>query len=491
VDAASRAIGCDASYVALPLLTALAAAIGNSRSIRLKRGWTEPAVIWSAIVGESGTLKSPALDAPLQPIRRRQAEALQRYRVSLEAYETERRAYQAAQRRRGRKNSDEPESAEPSPPVCERYWVSDVTVEALAVRLADAPRGLLLVRDELAGWIGSFGQYKGGKGADSAHWLTMHGARDLLVDRKVPDHAGRTTIYVPRAALSITGGIQPGILRTALAREHYEDGLAARLLLAMSPRRPKRWSEVEVHPDTESALADIYDRLYALELPVDPVTDEPRPIALPLSRDGKDAWVSYYDEHAREQAELTGDLAAAWSKLEGYSARLALVVHLVRVAAGDATADPSAVDAASIMAGVTLSRWHGQEAQRVYAALCESDEERERRELVELIERRGGSITVRELMWSSRRYRDSADEAEQVLEALRKAGVAVREMVAPDSGRGWMTATYRLVTDGDGDTHAPITGIHGGVSPSPLSPAGTDSADEPDEPGEEVGEWTA
>src|SRR5262249_28241618 len=48
VDAASRAIGCDASYIALPLVTALAAAIGNSRVIRLKRGWTEPAVLWAA-----------------------------------------------------------------------------------------------------------------------------------------------------------------------------------------------------------------------------------------------------------------------------------------------------------------------------------------------------------------------------------------------------------------------------------------------------------
>src|SRR5262249_51490451 len=78
VDAASRAIGCDSSYVALPLLAALATAIGNSRTIRLKRGWTEPCVLWTVIVGESGTLKSPALDAPLRPIRTRQEEAMRR-----------------------------------------------------------------------------------------------------------------------------------------------------------------------------------------------------------------------------------------------------------------------------------------------------------------------------------------------------------------------------------------------------------------------------
>ena len=32
---------------------------------------------------------------------------------------------------------------------------------------------------------------------------------------------------------------------------------------------------------------------------------------------------------------MAGDLAAAWSKLEGYAARFALLVHLVRAESGD------------------------------------------------------------------------------------------------------------------------------------------------------------
>ncbi len=60
VDACSSAIDCDPAYIGLPLLAAKAAAIGNTRRIRLKRSWTEPAILWGAIVGESGTAKSPA-----------------------------------------------------------------------------------------------------------------------------------------------------------------------------------------------------------------------------------------------------------------------------------------------------------------------------------------------------------------------------------------------------------------------------------------------
>ena len=39
-DAASKAMGCDTAYVALPLLATLASAVGNSRAVMLKRGWT-------------------------------------------------------------------------------------------------------------------------------------------------------------------------------------------------------------------------------------------------------------------------------------------------------------------------------------------------------------------------------------------------------------------------------------------------------------------
>ena len=65
----------------------------------------------------------------------------------------------------------------PPKPVCRRLVVSDSTIEAIADRLQESPRGLLLARDELSGWINGFGQYKGGKGGDASHWLTMHGAR--------------------------------------------------------------------------------------------------------------------------------------------------------------------------------------------------------------------------------------------------------------------------------------------------------------------------
>jgi hypothetical protein len=75
VREAAEALGVDASYVALPVLAGLASAIGNTRRIALSRTWTTPAVVWAGIVGESGTLKSPAIKVALGPIHKRLADA--------------------------------------------------------------------------------------------------------------------------------------------------------------------------------------------------------------------------------------------------------------------------------------------------------------------------------------------------------------------------------------------------------------------------------
>ena len=170
-------------------------------------------------------------------------------------------------------------------------------------------------------------------------------------------------------------------------REHFDNGLAARLLFAMPPEQPKQWTEADLPRETEAAMEVIFDRLLELDFQRDE-EGELQPIDVDLSADGKAAWVRFYNDHAQEEAGLTGDFAAAWSKLEGYTARFALLVHLIRAASADPTlADPNAVDAESIAAGVLLLRWFGDETARVYAIIggdAESPEAWERRELLRL-----------------------------------------------------------------------------------------------------------
>lgn len=443
VNVGAATIGCDAAFVALPLLSACAAAIGNSRGIKLKGGWTEPPILWTVLVGESGCLKTPAFKLAMRAPRARQAQALRRHAQDIIEYEADIARHDKAFTTWKRESiTAEAPPTKPERPEAERCLVSDATVEAMATILMANPRGVLLARDELAGWIGSFDRYAGGKGGgDSAHWLSMHNGESMIVDRKTGQ---RRTLYVPAASVSITGGVQPGILRRVLGAEHRESGLLARLLLCMPPRKTKRWTEAEILPQDEATIALLFERLFSLE-PDQDGDGEPRPRIVGLTPGAKRAWVRFFNEHAKEHAELSGDLSAAWSKLEGYAARLALVLHCVRWAAGDQNLQrEDQVDEAGIAAGVTLSRWFCNEVRRVYAVLGESEEVRERRQLIELVERKGGVITVRELMRSSRMFAGSSD-AEAAFQSLVESGDGIWVNQRPGPQGGQPSRCFKLV----------------------------------------------
>ena len=453
IASAAHAIGCDASYIALPMLSALASAVGNTHRIELKQGWSEPAILWTAIIGESGSSKSPALELALRFVKARQSEAMKLHKAVEQQFEIDIAHHERELANWKKSKSNDAPPAKPDAPIAERFWIDDATTEGIAVLLSQHPRGLLLAKDELSGWF-DFDRYTQGKGGDAAKWLEMFGGRPMTVDRK-----STAALYVSRAAVSIAGGIQPKTLQRALGQEHKDNGLAARLLFAYPPRKPKRWSEEVVAWSTLAAVEAVFARLYALTFEVNFNGDE-QPRLLTLAEDGKSVFVKFYNEHAREQVRLSDDEAAAWSKLEGYAPRFALVIHLARWAAQGGSLLP--VDAESMTAGVELARWFGHEAKRVYAILSESDEDRELRKLGEWINRNGGTATARELAKGNRAYRGDTEKADQALSDLASAGLGVWEEVAGGARGGRPTRRLRLVTsvnvtetplcDGDSDS---------------------------------------
>ena len=462
VQAGAKAVGTDPAQLATVILPPLASAIGNSAVIRLKSGWTEPAVLWMALIAESGDGKSVNLDLALKPIRRRQAvaidvfnDAMKQYEADCQTYESDRKAWQAKGRAKG-----EPPPEKPEEPTCKRFYCSDTTVEALADRLQRTPRGILLARDELAGWLGSFDAYKNSRG-DVAHWLSMYNARDLLVDRK---SAGQKPLFAPRACVSIVGTIQPGTFRRFVGPEHYENGLTPRLLVAMPPRHARRWTEAVIDRQTQEAMNNLFGRLYALQ----PGTDEngkPIPTELDLTQDGKREWVRFYNDHAGLLLEAVGHRAAVLSKIEAVAARLSLIIHLVRLAADDSTlCDAEAIDAESVVAGICIGRWFAHEADRVYAILQENEEAADQRELVEWIRRKGGRVSARDLQRGPRQFR-APEIGEAALVEMVKQGFGRWEddLPGPDGGRP--TRVFRLATTGDGDTTSGNTEETGVLSP--------------------------
>jgi hypothetical protein len=67
----------------------------------------------------------------------------------------------------------DPDGEEPKP-TRTRYRTGDPTTEAVVRILEDNPQGVLLARDELAAWLGSFDRYAHGA-ADLQFWIEVWG----------------------------------------------------------------------------------------------------------------------------------------------------------------------------------------------------------------------------------------------------------------------------------------------------------------------------
>src|SRR5215211_933089 len=123
VEEAAASIVCPPEFIAVPLLATLGPAIGMSRVVRLKQGWTESAAIYAAIVALTGTKKTPAFKDAVGPAHEKQAEYRREYREAKKAYE---------EQRADRRAEDDGDSDQepPSKPTLKRTVVEDTTVEA-------------------------------------------------------------------------------------------------------------------------------------------------------------------------------------------------------------------------------------------------------------------------------------------------------------------------------------------------------------------------
>ncbi|MCA9074632.1 MAG: DUF3987 domain-containing protein [Planctomycetaceae bacterium] len=438
----ARSIGCDESFVALPVLTVCAGIIGNARRLRVKRSWFTPPILWTALVGDSGTQKSPPLRAVIKSLKERQQEQIRQHCSEMASFSDELANFK--RELKAFENSGEgTRPTQPARPVCRRCLVSDTTIEALVPILQDNPRGVVLHRDELVGWIGGFDKYsKAGKAsADVAHWLSIYNGESLIVDRKIGEPR---TLFVQSPAVSVCGGIQPGILTRALGDEHRENGLAARLLMAYPPRRAKRWTDDDVPEEQEQAFADIVERLAGLQPDLDRDGNE-TPVLVFLTDDARSAFIDYYNSTGDEQSGLTGDLAAAWSKLEEVAARLALVFHCIRGVMTD-DVDPRKCDLESMAAGIAVAEWFKAETVRIQTLLSESAVEREIRSLAEWVRLRGGTARPSDLV-SNRRDTRTVEEAEVMLQSLVSSGLGQWRNVPPGPHGGRPTREFVLLSN--------------------------------------------
>ena len=196
-----------------PVLVVLSGMIGRRLAIKPKQkdDWTEIPNLWGGIISPPSTMKSPAMNEALKPLRRLENESKEKYIKELDFYE---RLCESDDNYSGVK------------PVRRRRFTNDATIEKLGELLNENPNGLIVFRDELYGFL--VGLEKAGRENDRQFYLeSFNGNGGFASDR-----IGRGTVDTPALCISILGGIQPDRLATyfseTLKNGSSDDGFLSR-----------------------------------------------------------------------------------------------------------------------------------------------------------------------------------------------------------------------------------------------------------------------
>jgi hypothetical protein len=369
----ARSAACPPDYVMLPLFSSTSALIGHARWAGGGPGWIEPPHVWTGAIGDSGDGKSPGMDCLMRDVlpeieRKMQVDfpdRLREWQAEAELHAAKNAKWKSEVQdahAKGLPPPLPPAETLPPEPQSPRLRQHDVTLEKVAELLAAAaPKGVVIVRDELSGWIDGMNVYNE---AGRAFWVEAYGGRPYRVERKkFPE-----PLIIPRLAVAVAGGTQPD--KIAKLVTDADDGLLARMLWAWPEPIPFRLGERA--PGAEWAI-DRLDRLRELDLR----TDErgPRPIIVPLTAEAKTLMEQFGREMQRQREFAGGLLRSAYGKARGQALRLALIIeHLWWcVGFGD---PPSEISARAFEAAARLmSEYFMPMAERVYgdAALTEED----------------------------------------------------------------------------------------------------------------------
>ena len=295
-------------FVAVAAICALSSLLGNKVAIYPKQNddWMVIPTQWGVIIGRPSAMKSPSLKEALKPLydmdrvfKKEHEENKKKYDAERKLLDIESGIAKSAVKEMIKKGHNDREAALKkldvmndgyAEPTRERIIVNDSTVEKLGEILNKNSNGVILIRDELSGFLSNMSkeEYQG----DRAFYLEcFDGNSSFTYDR-----IGRGTIDIKSCTLSMVGGIQPSKIYKLVCeaiRGTADDGLIQRLQLAVWPNDIGEWVWQDRMPNQEAYIryCRIFERFYALERSGD------GPFGLRFSLTAQDLYIQWYTEN--------------------------------------------------------------------------------------------------------------------------------------------------------------------------------------------------
>jgi putative DNA primase/helicase len=388
-DIAER-MQCPPDFVAVTVMTAMAAVIGRKVGIRpqARTDWTVVCNLWALIVGRPGVLKSPAQEAGLSPLKRLIASANERYKKEIEDHETEaltaKLRKEAAEKKARQLLQKDPGAdlstvfavgEEPVFPVLKRYQANDSTPASLGELLRQNPNGLLVFRDEVVSLLKSLDR-EGQEEGRGFYLTAWNGDSPYTFDR-----IGRgLNLSIPALCISLLGGTQPGRLSEYISHAvkggSADDGLIQRFGLLIWPDLNGKWANVDRYPDKEAKnrafqVFDELDRLNPLDIGAEQDTDyNGDPEGIPYLRFEPAALELFTEWRTALESKLRSDLHPAleshYSKYRKLIPSLALIIHLAEGHTGPVSEEAT-------LRALAWGEYLETHAERAYSSVSRAD----------------------------------------------------------------------------------------------------------------------
>lgn len=205
-----EALNYPEDFTAFSLLWVWASVMGKRFIVEVKPGYQTFPVLWFAIIGEPGTVKSHPINTIKKPLDEINSENYKQYKEDLKAW---------------LKIED---NRDPKPK-WKKYLISDFTIEALEKILEANPNGVGLYTDELAAWIDNSNRYSAGQSNTLSKWLSLYDSGLIMIDRKTQEPA-----MIERACIPIIGTSQPSTI-IQYFKNMSGNGFFDRFLFAFPP----------------------------------------------------------------------------------------------------------------------------------------------------------------------------------------------------------------------------------------------------------------
>ncbi len=304
---------CPLEYVVVPALTALATVIGSTIRIHPKQydDWTVYLNIWAMVIGPPSAMKSPAQKQAIKPLTVLEKRAKEQFRDDKKkstadlaiAERDAKRLLDQIGKQSSSRDLDELAYKDKRAEIDElkavterRYWTSDSTKEALAKLFEQNPHGILLLRDELFGWLSTMATEA--RAGERQFFLECWDGSGYFREDRITREGTNADLM----CLSVLGSIQPGrldsLVRSASDDKSAEnDGLLQRLQLMVDPERPP-WKLIDRPPDREAerCVTALFERLDAFARGIR--TDQP--VIMRFDPPAQGVFNAWLDDHERK-----------------------------------------------------------------------------------------------------------------------------------------------------------------------------------------------